>query len=71
MKTKACTNTLDAAKTNFQNLEWHPFFILLLLIPGFIFQNSYEKVENTNIEKKPFDVSSSLAFFYALILGFV
>lgn len=50
------------------NIAFPAFFILVLLIPGFIFQNSYEKVENTSIEKKPFDVSSSLAFFYALIL---
>ncbi|MCK8123867.1 hypothetical protein MTF66_02575 [Pseudoalteromonas sp. 2CM39R] len=50
------------------NIAFPAFFILLLIIPGFIFQNSYEKIENTNIEKKPFDVSSSLAFFYALIL---
>ena len=50
------------------NIAFPAFFILVLIIPGFIFQNSYEKVENTSIEKKPFDVSSSLAFFYALIL---
>lgn len=50
------------------NIAFPAFFILLLIIPGFIFQNSYEKVENTSIEKKPFDVSSSLAFFYALML---
>ncbi|MBB1300993.1 hypothetical protein H5183_06560 [Pseudoalteromonas sp. SR44-8] len=50
------------------NIAFPAFFILILIIPGFIFQNSYEKVENTSIEKKPFDVSSSLAFFYALIL---
>ena len=50
------------------NIAFAAFFILVLIIPGFIFQNSYEKVENTSIEKKPFDVSSSLAFFYALIL---
>lgn len=50
------------------NIAFPAFFILILIIPGFIFQNSYEKVENTTIEKKPFDVSSSLAFFYALLL---
>lgn len=50
------------------NIAFPAFFILVLIIPGFIFQNSYEKLENTSIEKKPFDVSSSLAFFYALIL---
>jgi len=50
------------------NIAFPAFFILVLIIPGFIFQNAYEKVENTSIEKKPFDVSSSLAFFYALIL---
>jgi len=50
------------------NIAFPAFFILVLLIPGFIFQNAYERVENTSIEKKPFDVSSSLAFFYALIL---
>jgi len=47
------------------NIAFPAFFILILIIPGFIFQNSYEKVENTTIEKKTFDVSSSLAFFYA------
>jgi hypothetical protein len=50
------------------NIAFPAFFILILIIPGFIFQNSYEKVENTAIEKKPFDVSSSVAFFYALLL---
>jgi hypothetical protein len=50
------------------NIAFPAFFILALIIPGFIFLNSYEKVENTTIEKKPFDVSSSLAFFYALML---
>lgn len=50
------------------NIAFPAFFIFALIIPGFIFLNSYEKVENTTIEKKPFDVSTSLAFFYALIL---
>lgn len=50
------------------NIAFPAFFILILIIPGFIFQNSYEKVENTTIEKKTFDVSSSLAFFYALLI---
>ena len=50
------------------NIAFPAFFILTLLLPGFIFQNAYEKVERTNIEKKPFDVSSSLAFFYALLI---
>lgn len=50
------------------NIAFPAFFILILILPGFIFQNAYEKVERTNIEKKPFDVSSSLAFFYALLI---
>lgn len=50
------------------NLAFPAFFLLVLIIPGFIFLTSYEKIENTTIEKKPFDVSSSLAFFYALII---
>ncbi|NQZ33516.1 MAG: hypothetical protein HRU06_19775 [Oceanospirillaceae bacterium] len=50
------------------NIAFPAFFILILIIPGFIFQNSYEKVENTTIDKKTFDVSSSLAFFYALLI---
>ena len=50
------------------NIAFPAFFILILIIPGFIFLNAYEKVENTTIEKKPFDVSSSLAFFYSLLI---
>jgi len=28
------------------NIAFPAFFILVLIIPGFIFQNAYEKVEN-------------------------
>lgn len=50
------------------NIAFPAFFILVLIIPGFIFQNAYEKIENTNIQRKTFDVASSLGIFYALIL---
>lgn len=50
------------------NIAFPAFFLLILIIPGFIFLNSYERIENTSIERKPFDISSSIAFFYALII---
>lgn len=50
------------------NIALPALFILILIIPGFIFLNTYEKVENTSLEKKPFDVSFSLAIFATLLL---
>ncbi|WP_240223200.1 hypothetical protein [Rheinheimera hassiensis] len=42
--------------------------IFILLLPGFIFLNAFEKSENTELERKPFQASSAGAFAVALVL---
>ena len=53
------------------NIAFPAFLILLLILPGFIFLSAHERKENTAIERKPFDVSSAIALFFALLIHFI
>lgn len=50
------------------NIAFIAFMILFLLLPGFLFVNTYTKKENTNLEKKSLDASSAKAVLASLIL---
>ncbi|EJL6524634.1 hypothetical protein RDG66_12145 [Vibrio cholerae] len=50
------------------NIALPAFFLLCLLLPGYIFTNAYERKENTTLEKKPFEASSASAIVIALFL---
>lgn len=47
------------------------FFLLALILPGFIFTNAYERTENTTLDKKPFEASSASALMCALLLQLI
>ncbi len=53
------------------NIAFPAFLILLLILPGFIFLSAHERKENTAIERKPFDVSSAIALFFALLIHLI
>lgn len=53
------------------NIALSAFLLLALIIPGFIFLNAYDRKENTAIERKPFDVSSAMAFFFSVLIHLV
>ena len=53
------------------NIALPAFFLLLLVIPGFIFHSTFEKVENASIERRAFDVTSSKALFYSLTIHLI
>lgn len=53
------------------NIAFPAFFLLALILPGFIFTNAYERTENTTLDKKPFESSSATALMCALLLQLV
>lgn len=57
------------------NIAFPAFFLLALILPGFIFTSAYERTENTTLDKKTFEASSAsalvCALFLQLIYGFV
>lgn len=50
------------------NIAFPAFFILLLILPGFLFINRYEKKENFNLESKGLDATSAQAVLVAIFL---
>ncbi len=50
------------------NIAFPAFFILLLILPGFLFVNRYEKKENFNLENKGIDATSAQAILAAILL---
>jgi hypothetical protein len=50
------------------NIAFPAFFILILILPGFIFLNAYERKESSNLTSKPFEVSSASALLIAFII---
>nr|WP_076025848.1 hypothetical protein [Vibrio cholerae] len=53
------------------NIAFPAFFLLALILPGFIFTNAYERTENTTLDKKPFEASSASALMCALFLQLI
>ncbi|MEQ9886448.1 hypothetical protein [Pectobacterium zantedeschiae] len=53
------------------NIAFTAFFILLLVLPGFLYLSKYDKKENISLEKKSLDASSAQAFFVALIMHII
>lgn len=50
------------------NIAFPAFFLLALILPGFIFTSAYERKENTSLDKKPFEASSASSLFWALCI---
>jgi|SRR5476649_979206 len=50
------------------NVAFPAFFILLLILPGFLFVNRFEKKENFNLENKGIDATSAQAICVAFFL---
>ncbi|HDU6303690.1 TPA: hypothetical protein RFY31_003402 [Klebsiella aerogenes] len=50
------------------NIAFPAFFILLLILPGFLFINRYEKKENLSLESKGIDATSAQAVLVAIFL---
>lgn len=50
------------------NLAFQAFFILFLMLPGFLYIKRYDKKENTALESKGLDSASAQSVFAALIL---
>lgn len=50
------------------NVAFPAFFILLLILPGFLFVNRFEKKENFNLESKGVDTTSAQAICSAIFL---
>ncbi|MFL7018031.1 hypothetical protein [Vibrio cyclitrophicus] len=53
------------------NIAFPAFFLLALILPGFIFTNAFERTENTTLDKKPFEASSASALMCALFLQLI
>ncbi|HBC3404534.1 hypothetical protein P3602_06580 [Vibrio parahaemolyticus] len=53
------------------NIALPAFFILLLILPGYIYLNAYERRENNTLEKKPFEASSATAIVCAFVIQFI
>ncbi|MDW2193153.1 hypothetical protein [Vibrio sp. 1641] len=53
------------------NIAFPAFFLLALILPGFIFTSAYERKENTTLERKPFEASSASALMCALFLQLI
>lgn len=50
------------------NIAFPAFFLLVLILPGFVFLSSYSHAENTKLDHRAFDSSSASALFIAGIL---
>lgn len=50
------------------NIAFPAFFLLVLVLPGFIFLGSYSRSENTRLDNRAFDSSSASALFIAAFL---
>ncbi|HGB5919735.1 TPA: hypothetical protein ACIVVC_004922, partial [Salmonella enterica subsp. enterica serovar Thompson] len=50
------------------NLAFQAFFILFLMLPGFLYIKRYDKKENTTLESKGLDATSAQSVFATLIL---
>lgn len=50
------------------NIAFPAFFLLLLVLPGFIFLSSYSRSENTRLDHRAFDSSSANALVIAALL---
>ena len=50
------------------NIAVPALLIFVILLPGFIFLNAFEKTENTDLERKPFQSSSAGAFAIAMVI---
>lgn len=53
------------------NIAFPAFFLLALILPGFIFTSAYERTENITLDKKPFEASSASALMCALFLQLI
>lgn len=53
------------------NIAFPAFFLLALILPGFIFTSAYERTENITLDKKPFEASSASALVCALFLQLI
>lgn len=53
------------------NIAFPAFFLLALVLPGFIFLSSFSRSENTKLDHRAFDSSSASALFIAAFLNAV
>lgn len=53
------------------NIAFPAFFLLALILPGFIFTSAYERTENITLDKKPFEASSASSLMCALLLQLI